>query len=199
MTFVHADLPVGNRHMGLSSGQLSHRLMDMLRRKRTIIQIPKDQYGMCCARAIVVGMAQQVSGMSRTGKTPWGQQVRRYVKLQVRLANALMSRAGIPVNEPCGQPEWEKFQAVLGKISLVVVSKDHFNTIVYYGDGGKVRGSVVALYLADGHYHTITRLPTFLGVGYVCPDCFGSSVAARYHRCRYTCKFCASSGKCQWE
>ena len=171
----------------------------MLRRKRTIIQIPKDQYGMCCARAIVVGMAQLTSGMSRTGKTPWGQQVRRYVKLQVSLANALMSRAGIPVNKPCGLPEWEKFQAVLGKISLVVVSKDHFNTIVYYGGGGKVRGLVVALYLADGHYHTVTRLPTFLGVGYVCPDCFGSSVAARHHRCRYTCKFCTGSGKCQWE
>ena len=196
LTFVHTDLPVGNGHMGPSSGRLSHRLTDMLRRKRTIIQVPKDQHDMCCARAIVVGMAQLTSGMSRTGKTPWGQQVRRYVKLQVSLANALMSRAGMPVNRPCGLPEWEKFQAVLGKISLVVVSKDHFNTIVYYG-GGKVRGQVVALYLAGGHYHTITRLPAFLGVRYVCPDCFGSSVAARHHRCRFTCKFCAGSGKCQ--
>ena len=91
------------------------------------------------------------------------------------------------------------YTRLLGKISLVVVSKDHFNTIVYYGGSGKVRGSVVALYLADGHYHTVTRLPTFLEVGYVCPDCFGSSVAARHHRCRYTCKFCTGSGKCQLE
>ena len=88
----------------------------------------------------MVGMAQLTSAMSRTPeKTPWGQQVRRDVKLQVSLANALMSRAGIPVNKPCGLSEWEKFQAVLGKISLVVVSREHFNTIVYYG-GGKVRG-----------------------------------------------------------
>ena len=187
LTFVHADLPVGNGRMGPSSGHLSHRLTDMLRRKRTIIQIPKDQYDMCCARAIVMGMAQLASGISRTGrtgktgKTPWGQQVCRYVKLQVSLANALMSRAGIPVNKSCGLPEWEKFQAMLGNISLVVVSKDHFNTTVYYG-GGKGGGQVVALYLADGHYHTITRLPTFLEVRYVCPDCFGSSVAARHHR-----------------
>ena len=200
LTFVHADLPAGNGLMRPSCGLLSHRLTDMLRRKKSIIQIPKDQYGMCCARAIVVGMAQLMSETPRTPgkKTPWGQQVRRYLKLQVSLANALMSRAGIPVNKPCGLPEWEKFQAVLGKISLVVVSRDHFNTIVYYG-GGKVRGRVVALYLADAHYHVITRLPAFLGVKYVCPDCFGSSVAARHHRCRLTCKFCAGSGKCLWE
>ena len=57
LTFVHADLPVGNGRMTPSSGQLSHKLMDMLRRKRTIIQISKDQYVMCCARAIVAGMA----------------------------------------------------------------------------------------------------------------------------------------------
>ena len=111
--FVHADLPVRNGRMGPSSGLLSHRLTVMLRRKKSIIQIPKDQYGMYCAQAIVVGMAPLTSAMSRTPwKTPWGQQVRRYVKLQVSLANALMSRAGIPVNKPCGLPEWEKFQAV---------------------------------------------------------------------------------------
>ena len=154
-----------------------------------------------------MGMAQLTPDISITGrtgktlKTPWGQQVRRYVMVQVKLANALMSRAGIPVNKPCGLSEWEKFQTVLGNISLVIVSKEHFNTIVYYGSGKRKKSGdrVVALYLADGHYHTITRLPGFLGVGYVCPDCFGSSVAARHHRCKFKCKFCASSGKCQWE
>ena len=49
LTFVHADLPAGNGRMGPSSGLLSHQLTDMLRRKKSIIQIPKDQYDMCCA------------------------------------------------------------------------------------------------------------------------------------------------------
>ena len=127
LTFVHADLPVGNGRMGPYSGLLSHQLTDMLRRKNSIIQIPKNQYGMGCSRAIVVGMAQLTSAMSRTpGKMPWGQQVRRYVKLQVSLANALMSRAGIP----CQQAVWT---ARMGKVSGRV--GQNFS-------GGRVQGSL---------------------------------------------------------
>ena len=49
LIFVHADLPAGNGRMGPSNGLLSHRLTDMLRRKKSIIQIPKDQYDVLCS------------------------------------------------------------------------------------------------------------------------------------------------------
>ena len=112
LTFVHADLPAGNGLMRPSCGLLSHRLTDMLRRKKSIIQIPKDQYGMCCARAIVVGMAQLMSETPRTPgrKTPWGQQVRRYLKLQVSLAK----RVDVSGRDTCQQTVWT---ARMGKVS----------------------------------------------------------------------------------
>ena len=111
-----------------------------------------------------------------------------------------MAEAGIGADEPCGLPEWEKFQSVLSKkdISLVVVSGDNFNTIVYYGSG-KDNGKLVSLYLADGHYNTITHLPAFFGTGYVCSQCFGHSRSAAHHRCKFRCKFCGGKGTCRWE
>ena len=202
VTFVHAALPVGNGRIPLSSNRLSANLVEMLGRKRSIIQIPKDKFNMCCARAIAVGMAQldrELPG-TRRKKTPWHERVRRYTTLQVKLAKELLAEAGIGVDELCGQPEWEKFQSVLSKkdISLVVVSGDNFNTIVYYGDG-KDSGKLVSLYLADGHYNTITHLPAFFGTGYVCSQCFGHSRSAAHHRCKFRCKFCGGKGKCRWE
>ena len=202
LTFVHGDLPVGNGRMKLSGGQLSHKSTDLLRRKRTIIQIPKDRYDMCCARAIVVGMAQLTPGISRTGKTSWGQQVDMSICYGPSETGKCFHVSG---RDTCQQGVWT---VRMGKVSACVgqyFSGDHVqgalqhHRVLRQWKRKKVRGRVVALYLADGHYHTIIRLPGFLGVGYMCPDCFGSSVAARHHRCKFKCKFWAGSGKCLWE
>ena len=70
--------------------------------------------------------------------TPWHEKVRRYTSVQVRLAKELLAEAGIGVDEPCGLPEWEKLQSVLSKkgLSLIVVSRDSVNTVVYHGGDG---------------------------------------------------------------
>ena len=133
VTFVHAALPVGNGRLGVSTRQLSSSWVEMLGRKKSIIQIPRDEHDMCCARAIVVAVAQLNRAPAKRKRTPWHEKVRRYASVQVRLAKELLAEAGIGADEPCGLPEWEKFQSVLSKknFSLVVVSRDSFNTVVY--------------------------------------------------------------------
>ena len=54
--FVHTALPVGNGRMMLFTSWLSQTLVEMMSRKRSIIQIPKDEYTMCCALVIVVSL-----------------------------------------------------------------------------------------------------------------------------------------------
>ena len=93
---------------------------------------------MCCACAIVVGLVQLVHDMPGMGKTPWRKRVRRYPKLQVKLAKALLSQARRSIDEPFRLPEREEFQSALGKVFLVIVSKDNFNTIIYYRGGKTV-------------------------------------------------------------
>ena len=197
VTFVHAALPVGNGRLGVSTRQLSSSWVEMLGRKKSIIQIPRDEHDMCCARAIVVAVAQLNRAPAKRKRTPWHEKVRRYASVQVRLAKELLAEAGIGADEPCGLPEWEKFQSVLSKknFSLVVVSRDSFNTVVYHGGDGKL----VCLYLADNHYSVITRLPAFLGARYVCGHCFGRSRSAAHHRCKLSCEFCGGKSTCGWE
>ena len=197
VTFVHAALPVGNGRLGVSKRQLSSSWVEMLGRKKSVIQIHRDEHDMCCARAIVVTVAQLNLAPAKRKGTPWHEKVRRYTSVQVRLAKELLAEAGIGADEPCGLPEWEKFQSVLSKknFSLVVVSRDSFNTIVYHGGDGKL----VCLYLADNHYNVITRLPAFLGARYVCGHCFGRSRSAAHHRCKLSCEFCRGKSTCRWE
>ena len=49
LIFVHAALPVGNGRLGVSECQLSSSWVKMLGRKKSIIQIPRDEHDMCCA------------------------------------------------------------------------------------------------------------------------------------------------------
>ena len=90
----------------------------MLGRKKSIIQIPRDEHDMCCARAIVVAVVQLNRAPAKRKRTPWHEKVRRYASVQVRLAKELLAEAGIGADEPCGLPKWEKFQSVFEQEEL---------------------------------------------------------------------------------
>lgn len=185
--FVHAPLPEGGR--GLGAYHASAKTSDFLRRKRSLLRIPVDEYGMCFARAVVVGLAY-VDGHRRLKCL-----VRRRSTLQVRLARALHHKAGVPSSRHCGFQEWEAFQRILGPShSIVVVSRDMFDRIVYYGRPEASRP--VCVYLVDGHYHVITRLAAFLGSGYVCPQCLSVCRSKVEHVCSSTCYYCRAAGEC---
>ena len=82
------------------------------------------------------------------------------------------------------------------KRSLVIVSRENFNSIVCYGNR-KERAKRVSLYLTDGHCHTVTRLPAFLGWQYVCPFCTGYGDSKARHFCKMTCYYCRAPDQCK--
>ena len=79
VTFVHAALPVGNGRLGVSKRQLSSSWVEMLGRKKSVIQIPRDEHDMCCARAIVVAVAQRNRAPAKRKGTPWHEKVKIHV------------------------------------------------------------------------------------------------------------------------
>ena len=188
VTFVHAPLPAGGR--GMSLNRVSTRLMDFLRSKRCIIQMPQVDDRLCFARAVGVGMCYARHHPSR-------EKLRRSLKLQTTFAQVIMRRAGLVAGTMCGSREWDLIQrrVMSPGYSLVVLSRDHFNSIVYYGN--KVEGSKeVCVYLAEEHYHVVTSLPKFFGMGYVCPHCYGKSLSRAKHVCKLTCYYCHAPGQC---
>ena len=184
--FVHAPLPGGG--YGIPLSRASTRLLQFLEQKQTIIQIKKDPGRLCCARAIVVGLAY-------AGDHPRKVNIKRGVRYQCKLARAVMYKAGIPPGTLCGPEHWDSLQRVIGPdYSLTIVSRELFNSIVYRGNPGASRN--VCLYVVGEHYHVITKLPAFFGVGYVCPYCLKTSDSIHVHTCDQTCYYCRAKGQC---
>ena len=185
--FVHADLPYGGRGIPLS--RATTRLMQFLSNKRSVITIKPDRHNLCFARALVVaaGEVDRVSYRIR---------LRRGVKMQSILARSLHADAKVPVGSPVGHTQWEQFQQAIGpQYSIVIVSRDHFNTVIFWGkpsEGAKV----LSLYLVDKHFHVITKLSSFMGEGYVCPYCSGKSRSRALHVCNRSCYSCKGRGEC---
>lgn len=185
--FVHAPLPHGAR--GLGAYHASAKTSDFLRRKRSLVRIPVDEYGMCLARALVVGVAYA------DGHPRYKSLVRARSYLQIRLARALCRKAGVDPSGSCGFREWEAFQRALGSShSIVVVSRDMFDRIVYYGRPGAPKQ--VCVYHVEDHYHVVTRLAAFLGCGYICPHCLVKCRSKVGHTCSSTCYYCRGAGEC---
>jgi len=101
----------------------------ILESKRSII-LSRNQVELCCARVIVTVIARHELhpqlNSTRNG---------RYIR--DKWANDLHDRDNVPLRE-CGIEEVNRFQAVLAKYQLFVLSKDHFNSIVYSGPEGGI-------------------------------------------------------------
>ena len=69
----------------------------------------------------------------------------------------LHHKAGIPLTS-CGMEEIKLFL-----YQQIVVSGDHFDTIIYKGPETEKR---VYLYYHGGHYDVLTSMPVFLGHAY---------------------------------
>ena len=185
--FVHAAIPHGGR--GLPLSRAATKLSEYLKIKRTIITMLPDSKNMCFARALVVAIAE-------ADKVSYRHRIRRNMKLQKRLAAVMHRRAGFPVGLMCGPEEWELFQEALGtRYSIVVVSRDHFNTVVYWGNKSE-KSKVLGLYHAERHFHVILSLAAFMGESYVCPHCSRGSRSRAKHMCALTCYHCRTGGQC---
>ena len=122
INFVHAPLPGGGgfaRNIGT--------LETLLIKKRCIIQIPRRNDMLCCARAIITAKAN-------IDHHPQWNSIRTGCDIQTALAQELHRNANVQTGVLCTKPEWVKFQQALGpEYQLIVVSREFFNSIVYAG------------------------------------------------------------------
>lgn len=98
---------------------------------------------------------------------PQWNNIRQGRHIQGQLANELHKKADIPVGE-CGIDEIKRFQAVLPNFQIHVLSKDHFNAIIYSGPEG---GVPIYLYQHNRHFDVITTMTGFLSRSYFCTEC----------------------------
>ena len=68
----------------------------------------------------------------------------------------------------CGIEEVKKFQAVLPEYQIHVVSKDHFNAIIY---AGPEKDKNIYVYYHDNHFDVITSMAAFMN-----RSCFAQNV-----------------------
>ena len=150
----------------------------MLESKKSIIQI-RNSDKLCCARALVTAIA-------RIENHPQWNSIRQGRDIQKQLALELHEKAKVPVGI-CGLEEVKQFQTVLHEYQIHVLSKEHFNGIVYQGHDG---GIPIYLYSHDNHYDVITKMPGFLGRSYFCDKCKKGYQHKERHSCNNPCHYC---------
>ena len=96
----------------------------MLKIKKCILIIENNDK-MCCARALVTAKAK----LEKHDK--W-ESIRKGFEPQRQLALPLHEMANVEVGA-CGIPEIKAFQSVMKDYQIYVVSKEHFNDIIYQG------------------------------------------------------------------
>ncbi|CAG2214664.1 unnamed protein product [Mytilus edulis] len=106
--------------------------------------------------------------------------------IQGELARKLHNKAGVPFRR-CGIEEIKSFQRILDGYQIHVVSKEHFNAIIY---GGPAAEKKIYLYLHDHHYDVITAMPAFLSRNYFCTKCNKGYDHKVDHSCNNVCHQC---------
>ncbi|WAR14681.1 ZN358-like protein [Mya arenaria] len=171
---VHVQNPYGKGHSKKPFVDISR----LLKSKGSVIQI-RNNDELCCARAIVTAKA-------RVENHPEWNNIRQGRSIQQILAEQLHVKAGVPLGK-CGIEEVKKFQAALPQYQIHVLSKDHFNGIIYDGLEG---GVPIFLYYHDGHYDVITKMTGFLNRSYFCQECKKGYDHKERHICNNPCVYC---------
>ena len=174
MELVHVQAPYGSGYKRNTFVDISK----LLKTKGSVIQI-RNQDELCCARAIVTAIA-------RLTKHPQWDSIRKGTQLQRLLAIELHKKAEVPLQQ-CGIEEVKKFQIVLPQYQIHVLSKEHFNGIIYEGPVG---GVPIYLYYHDRHFDVITKITGFLNRSYFCETCKKGYSNKEKHLCNNPCVYC---------
>ena len=183
INLIHVVLPNGGARL---RKKRAVRVTESLIKKKSIIII-KNNDNLCCARAIVVAKA-------KLDADPDWDNIRKGWSLQAKKAIELHEKAGVP-RGTCGIPEIKKFQDVLPGYQIVVLSKKHFNGIIYKGPEAPKQ---IYLYYYDNHYGVITTMTGFLGRSYYCTTCNKGYDHEERHNCKVKCS-CCHRKNCQVE
>jgi hypothetical protein len=180
--FIHVRMPVGGRNNDKPHINFE-KWMDS---KDCFITI-KNGDNLCCARAIVLGMARE-DELPRKDKKQWDKLRIDSGKLQGRKASRLHANADVNPG-PCGRPEWVKFQTYLQPTyQLFVLSKYNFNGIIYQGPVKAQKK--IYLYHHDNHYSLITKMKSFVNNSYYCTECNKGYDHKEKHKCLQVCPSC---------
>lgn len=152
---VHVCLP--DEGVGRSGNFVD--LDRLIKEKRSLMRIQNDDK-LCCARALITAKTRI------DGHDKW-ESIRKGRKIQTDLAKELHYEANVPLKR-CGIEEIKQFQAVLKDCQIHVISKEHFNAIVYEGP---VADKKLYIYLHEDHYEVITSMSGFLNKKYFCLQC----------------------------
>ncbi|XP_052090772.1 zinc finger protein 160-like [Mytilus californianus] len=171
---THVVLPTG----GTKKLSKYVDLERFLKTKQCIISI-SDKDDICCARALITAKASQEK------HEKWDS-IRRGYALQKKLAIELHTLAKVPLHK-CGIEEIKRFQTVMTDYQIYIVSKEHFNGIIYHGPEAEKK---IYLYFHDGHYDVITSMPAFLSRSYYCDTCQKGYQHKEEHRCNNICTSC---------
>ena len=95
-------------------------------------------------------------------------------------------QAGVDPNKAAGIPDARNFQLKLMNYQIVILSKAHFNAIVYAGPEHKEKR--LYLYHLDKHFNVITSITGFLSRSYHCTHCETGYQNRWNHTCENVCK-----------
>ena len=171
---IHVRLPGG----GVSKRKPYVDLERLLKDKTSVIRIQNTDE-LCLARALVVAVA-------RIEKDPQWNNIRQGRNIQNTMAMNLHHRAGVPLGK-CGIAEIKLFQNALPNYQIYVLSRDHFNAIVYSGPEG---GIPIYIYHHDQHFDVISKISGFLKRNFFCLKCKKGYDHMETHRCNNPCIYC---------
>ena len=174
LNITHVSLPKGGTGKRCDYVDTERFLKD----KRCIIQI-QNKDDMCCVRVIVTAKAKI------DGHEQWNS-IQRGRRIQEELALELHTKAGVPLHQ-CGIEDVKTFQRFLVGYQIHVISREHFNGIVYHGPTAEKK---IYLYYHDNHYDVITSMTAFLSRTYFCTNCYKGYNTKEEHACNNVCHNC---------
>ncbi|KAF8789739.1 hypothetical protein HNY73_007658 [Argiope bruennichi] len=149
-------------------------------KKRSVLSIPTDKEGLCCAKAILYALAHLENDRAAISSM----KDRRRPALLNR-ARILHNDAGVPLG-PCSYSEIRTFEDFLD-IQIVVISSESLNKVSYKGRDRERR---INLWLHNGHYDVIKSLKGFYGSDNYCEPCEKPFMNLEDHRCQFVCPIC---------
>ena len=134
---------------------------------------------MCCARATITAKA-------KLDQHEAYQRIRKGRGIQGDLAKELHEWANVPIGQ-CGIEEIKQFQSVLPGYQIHVVSRDHFNAMIF---AGPEADNKIYLYMHENHYDVITSMAAFMSNKHFCNKCNKAFDKKEKHSCNMTCHRC---------
>ncbi|XP_055924592.1 uncharacterized protein LOC129956687 [Argiope bruennichi] len=177
---VNVDVIIIHRDIGAGGNRRIINIETDRLKKRSVLSIPTDKEGLCCAKAILYALAHLENDRAAINSM----KDRRRPALLNR-ARILHNDTGVPLG-PCSYSEIRTFEDFLD-IQIVVISSESLNKVSYKGRDRERR---INLWFHNGHYDVIKSLKGFYGSDNYCESCEKPFMNLEDHRCQFVCPIC---------